>query len=177
VNRRQAAEGLILPIAVLAVWQAGGRYGIVPHYLSSPAAIVAEFGRQLQPREFFDDVSASLLRAYVGFAPGAAAGIGCGLPSGVFVAIRNFFDPLIALLYPIPKIAFLPVFFLMSLPDRHQHLSRYHGDREQTDLECAEHGGQPRDRVPAGNRSCGAAQHLLRTADRFAACPYGRSRH
>lgn len=113
MNRRQAAEGLILPIAVLAVWQAGARYGIVPHYLSSPAAIVAEFGRQLQSREFFDDVSASLLRADVGFALGAAAGIGCGLPSGVFVAIRNFFDPLIAFLYPIPKIAFLPAFFLL----------------------------------------------------------------
>jgi ABC-type nitrate/sulfonate/bicarbonate transport system permease component len=113
VNRRQAAEGLILPIAVLAVWQAGARYGIVPHYLSSPVAIVAEFGRQLQSREFFDNVSASLLRAYVGFALGAAAGIGFGLPSGVFVAVRNFFDPLIAFLYPIPKIAFLPVFFLL----------------------------------------------------------------
>jgi ABC-type nitrate/sulfonate/bicarbonate transport system permease component len=113
VNRRQAAEGLILPIAVLAIWQAGARYGVVPHYLSSPAAIVFEFGRQLQSREFFDNVSASLLRAYVGFALGAAAGIGFGLPSGVFVAVRNFFDPLIAFLYPIPKIAFLPVFFLL----------------------------------------------------------------
>jgi ABC-type nitrate/sulfonate/bicarbonate transport system permease component len=113
VNGRRAADGLILPLAALAGWQIGARYGVVPHYLSSPAAIAAEFGRQLQSPDFFDNVGASLLRAYTGFALGAASGIGFGLAAGIFTAVRNFFDPLIAFLYPIPKIAFLPIFFLL----------------------------------------------------------------
>jgi ABC-type nitrate/sulfonate/bicarbonate transport system permease component len=113
VKRRHAAEGLILPLVVLAAWQIGARFDLVPHYLSSPVAIAAEFGRQLQSPDFFANVGASLLRAYVGFVLGASVGIGLGLAAGVFVAVRNFFDPLIAFLYPIPKIAFLPIFFIL----------------------------------------------------------------
>ena len=113
MNGRRAADGLILPFAALAAWQIGARYGIVPHYLSSPVAISIEFGRQLQSPDFFDDVAASLLRAYAGFALGASTGVAFGLAAGVSVAVRNFFDPLIAFLYPIPKIAFLPIFFIL----------------------------------------------------------------
>jgi ABC-type nitrate/sulfonate/bicarbonate transport system permease component len=113
VTARRVAEGLILPIAVIGAWQIGARYGAVTAYLSSPSAIAAEFGRQLASPDFFDDALASLFRAYVGFALGASAAIACGLAAGVWPAVRNFFDPVIAFLYPIPKIAFLPVFFIL----------------------------------------------------------------
>ena len=42
-------------------------------------------------------------------APGSIAGLAAGLIPGV----RNFFDPLVAFLFAIPKIAFLPVFLLL----------------------------------------------------------------
>lgn len=109
----RTGEGLILPVAALLAWELGARHGLVPSYLSSPSAIASEFARQLQTADFFDNVLASLLRAYVGFALGASAGAALGLSAGVWPAVRNFFDPLIAFLYPIPKIAFLPVFFIV----------------------------------------------------------------
>jgi ABC-type nitrate/sulfonate/bicarbonate transport system permease component len=113
VIKLRTIEGLILPIVVLIAWEVGGREEFVPGYLSTPSSIIAEFGRQLMTGEFFQNLFASLLRAYVGFGLGATVGVALGLAAGLSLPVRNFFDPLVSFLYPVPKIAFLPIFFLL----------------------------------------------------------------
>jgi ABC-type nitrate/sulfonate/bicarbonate transport system permease component len=113
VMRFRTIEGLILPIFFLLAWETGARLGLVPAYLSAPSSIAREFERQLADAEYYQNISASLLRAYAGFALGSAVGIGVGLAAGLYTPVRNFFEPLVSFLYPVPKIVFLPVFLLL----------------------------------------------------------------
>ena len=63
--------------------------------------------------ELFIALAASIYRVALGFAIGTAAGVMAGLGAGLVPGVRHFFDPLVSFLYPIPKIAFLPVFLLL----------------------------------------------------------------
>jgi len=104
-------QPLLVPMTVLLVWQATAAVQILPEYLSSPWAVVLAIVT-LAP-ELASDVVVSLFRAYAGFAIGAGLGAVLGLLAGRVRAVRNFFDPLVAFLYPVPKIAFLPVVLLL----------------------------------------------------------------
>src|SRR5690606_7103225 len=59
--------------------------------------------------DLYRDVVASGIRSYSGFFIGATAGVGIGLLSAVWRHAEAFFDPLVSILYPVPKIALLPV--------------------------------------------------------------------
>ncbi|MDY6867730.1 MAG: ABC transporter permease [Chloroflexota bacterium] len=63
--------------------------------------------------ELFDHLSASLQRISLGFVLGAVPGIGLGMLMGWFRIVRAFFDPIISALYPIPKIALLPLLLII----------------------------------------------------------------
>jgi ABC-type nitrate/sulfonate/bicarbonate transport system permease component len=110
---RATVEKLILPLGLLAAWEIGGRAGLLPIYLSRPSAIAAAIVELTRSGELPRSLAVSLLRAYAGFALGAALGVLLGLAAGMTAAIRNFFDPLVSFLYPIPKIAFLSVLLLL----------------------------------------------------------------
>jgi ABC-type nitrate/sulfonate/bicarbonate transport system permease component len=110
---RATLEKSILPVAVLLAWEAGGRAGLLPVYLSSPGAIVVALIELIRSGDLPKNTAASLMRAYVGFAVGASLGVLLGLCAGTIPAVRHFLNPLISFFYPIPKIAFLPVFLLL----------------------------------------------------------------
>jgi ABC-type nitrate/sulfonate/bicarbonate transport system permease component len=106
-------EGLFLPAIVLLAWQMAAQFARIPDYLSSPTAIGAALLQLARDGELLNNLLISLFRAYAGFAIGAIAGAGIGLIAGLVKPIKIFFDPLVSLLYPIPKIAFLPIVFLL----------------------------------------------------------------
>ena len=110
---RATLEKSVLPLAAVIAWELAGRAGWLPIYLSRPSAIVAALVEVATSGELARALAASLLRAYVGFALGAGFGVLVGLGAGMTAAVRHFFDPLVAFLYPVPKIAFLSVFLLM----------------------------------------------------------------
>jgi NitT/TauT family transport system permease protein/sulfonate transport system permease protein len=106
-------QNWIVPIAVLAAWEVSGRAGVLPQYLSSPSLIVAALWEISVTGELAVAAGVSLYRVLAGFAIGTAAGIVAGLAAGLTPGVRNFFDPIVAFLYSVPKIAFLPVFLLL----------------------------------------------------------------
>jgi ABC-type nitrate/sulfonate/bicarbonate transport system permease component len=110
---RAALEKAVLPLAAVIAWELAGRAGWLPIYLSRPSAVAAALVEVARSGELARALAASLLRAYVGFALGAGFGVLAGLGAGMTAAVRHFFDPLVAFLYPVPKIAFLSVFLLM----------------------------------------------------------------
>ena len=55
------------------------------------------------------DAWASLVRSFSGFAIGSVIGIGLGLACSVARPLQAFFDPLVSMAYPVPKVALLPV--------------------------------------------------------------------
>lgn len=103
----------IVPVAVLAAWEALGRAALLPPYLSMPTQIVAALWELTADGELPAAVAASLYRVALGFALGAGAGMFIGLGAGLVPGVRYFFDPLVSLLYSVPKIAFLPIFLML----------------------------------------------------------------
>lgn len=108
-ERYRAVLGVIAPLAVLALWEAYARLGGAPSYLVAPTRIAAVTFDMAVSGELWPHAGASLVRAYGGFALGAAAGILLGLFAGVSRAAGTFLDPLVSLIYPVPKIVVLPI--------------------------------------------------------------------
>jgi ABC-type nitrate/sulfonate/bicarbonate transport system permease component len=102
-----------VPALTLVAWEVFGRLDLLPRYLSVPTLIVAGLWELASGGELLPALAASLYRVSAGFAIGTAAGIVAGLGAGLVPGVRNFFDPLVAFLFSIPKIAFLPVFLLL----------------------------------------------------------------
>jgi NitT/TauT family transport system permease protein len=104
----------LLSLTVVAtVWEAAARSGLIaPLYLPAPSAILAELGRMLVSAEFLESLAISLQRIVLGFLAGSAAGLFAGILVGVFPLATALLDPLLSLLYPVPKIALLPLIVL-----------------------------------------------------------------
>ena len=108
-----AVQHWIVPLAALAAWEILGGAGLLPRYLSTPSAIVAALWEVARTGELFVALGFSVYRVSAGFVLGTAAGIMLGLAAGIIPGVRHFFDPLVAFLFAVPKIAFLPVFLLL----------------------------------------------------------------
>ncbi len=108
----RAGKALLLPLALFAIWEYSAYTGSMPRYLIAPSEIVKTTVTMIATGELLTDTLHSLRRAYGGFLIGASLGVALGLLAGVSRAVAGFFDPLISLTYPVPKIAVLPI--LMS---------------------------------------------------------------
>jgi ABC-type nitrate/sulfonate/bicarbonate transport system permease component len=103
----------IVPVAIVASWELFGQLGMLPRYLSVPSLIVVALWELAADGELHPAMLSSLYRLAIGFALGTGTGVLVGLAAGLTPVVRHFFDPLVAFLYSIPKIAFLPVFLLL----------------------------------------------------------------
>ncbi|MBX9759638.1 MAG: ABC transporter permease [Beijerinckiaceae bacterium] len=106
-------EQAALPLLIILSWEIAAAWQYAPRYLSSPSAVAHAFWRLLADGELLPAIATSLWRAYAGFFIGALLGALAGLCAGLLRGVRDFFDPLVAFFYPIPKIAFLPVVLLL----------------------------------------------------------------
>src|SRR5690606_9051846 len=80
---------------------------------SRPAGILTTFGDLLVSGELVRHVVISLMRVLVGFTVAAVPGVILGLTMGLFRPVRAAVEPIIAALYPIPKLALLPLLLLI----------------------------------------------------------------
>lgn len=102
-------EALAFLMGLVALWQVLAAAGALPGYLTSPAVIAGEFITLARSGELLQHSAVSLYRTLIGFALGAVAGVVIGLLAGTSRRIAGFFEPLVSLTYPVPKVAFLPV--------------------------------------------------------------------
>jgi ABC-type nitrate/sulfonate/bicarbonate transport system permease component len=106
---QRIALGWIFPLAVLAAWELFGQLGRLPSYLIAPSSIAATTWDMLLSGELWRHSRDTLLRTLGGFALGSACGIVAGLLAGVARPVERFYEPIISLTYPVPKIVVLPV--------------------------------------------------------------------
>ncbi|CQR71902.1 Putative aliphatic sulfonates transport permease protein SsuC [Sporomusa ovata DSM 2662] len=100
-------------IGLIVLWEVVCRVSSVPElYLPSPSAIVVTSWDMLVSGELLTNAQASLYRIGWGFVIGSAAGILLGLATGFFRLAEAVGNPLVHALYPIPKIALLPLIIL-----------------------------------------------------------------
>ncbi len=113
VNQERALA-ILSPLAVIGLWQLASNLGFIDlRYVPSPASI-AEAGWDLTlSGQLWHHMGATLRRLVVGFILGAVPGVAIGMVMGLNRWVRAALDPLVAALYPIPKIAILPLLMLV----------------------------------------------------------------
>jgi ABC-type nitrate/sulfonate/bicarbonate transport system permease component len=104
---------LISPIGLLLVWQLLLMAGIGDRrFIPAPSDIALSFWKLAVSGELWLHVGVTLLRVILGFVIGSIPAVAMGLLMAMFKPVRIFFDPLIATLFPIPKIALMPLLLL-----------------------------------------------------------------
>jgi NitT/TauT family transport system permease protein len=130
IKLRKVGEGLVVPLLIIAAWQAVCSAGLViPQVLPSPVAVAQKWLLYLAPQEAYDaaeqsrlawllsgemlhDIVGSMTRVVLGFAVGAGLALPLGLMMGASPAIYNRLNVVVQLLRPIPPIAYIPLAIL-----------------------------------------------------------------
>jgi ABC-type nitrate/sulfonate/bicarbonate transport system permease component len=113
VPRSGRYSGWIALLIALAIWQLAGSAGLVnPLFLPTPLAIAQAIGRLAISGALWHHLSFSLMRIGAGWTLGTIAGIAVGFAIGLFTVARSVGITLISALFPIPKIALLPLLIL-----------------------------------------------------------------
>jgi ABC-type nitrate/sulfonate/bicarbonate transport system permease component len=105
----RTALGFVVPLVALAAWELRARLGGAPSYLIAPSVILATTWEMALSGELWQHTRASLLRVLGGYAIGGACGIAMGLLAGIARPVERFYDPIVSLTYPVPKIVVLPI--------------------------------------------------------------------
>jgi ABC-type nitrate/sulfonate/bicarbonate transport system permease component len=105
---------LISPIGLIALWQILLMAGIGDRrFVPAPSDIAWRYWDMVVSGELETNTLVTLWRVLAGFVLGSIPGIVVGLLMAMFRPVRIFFDPLIASLFPIPKIALMPLLLLV----------------------------------------------------------------
>jgi ABC-type nitrate/sulfonate/bicarbonate transport system permease component len=104
----------LMPLIVLvAGWEALARSGLLSAFLLPPiSAVLARVWDDAASGELAVNLGLTLYRALTGFVIAGIAGVVIGIVMTRSRWVRWFFDPIVSVGFPMPKIAFLPVFML-----------------------------------------------------------------
>ncbi len=113
---RHKPLGLVSPlvfIAILLLWELGSRTGFISDIaLPAPSQALAALVDLVKTGMLWKHLEASLFRLIVGWTLGSLLGVAVGLTIGLFSLARAGLLPLVSALFPIPKIALLPLFII-----------------------------------------------------------------
>lgn len=107
--------GLLLPIAVLALWEVAARRGWSDsQILVPPSAVVATIIEFWRSGELPLDIAISVRRVMAGFAVGGAFGFVFGIAAGLDRRFESFVAPTFHVLRQIPIMAWLPLLVVIA---------------------------------------------------------------
>ncbi len=111
--RDTAWAGPVTLIALILLWQLGDSLGVIRSlFLPPPIAIAAALYHLAVSGELWRHLSASLSRLVVGWTIGTVCGISVGLSVGLWSVARSPGMAVVSALFPIPKIALVPLFII-----------------------------------------------------------------
>ena len=100
-------------LMLLIAWEVFARSGKVTAFMLPPFSAVAErIYADATSGALWRNLSVTMLRAMAGFVIAATGGIALGAAMARNRVARWFFDPIISVGFPMPKIAFLPIIIL-----------------------------------------------------------------
>lgn len=109
--RRAGAIASLL--ALVVGWEATSRAGLVTPFLLPPlSAVLERVWEDALSGELWVNLGLTLYRALAGFGIAGILGIVLGILMTRRPLIRWFFEPIVSVGFPMPKIAFLPIFML-----------------------------------------------------------------
>lgn len=104
----------LMPVVLLlAGWEALARSGAFTSFVLPAFSLVVEhIWSDFTSGELLINTGLTLYRGMTGFLIAAVGGVALGMAMSRSVGIRWFFDPIISVGFPMPKIAFLPIMIL-----------------------------------------------------------------
>jgi NitT/TauT family transport system permease protein len=104
----------VLPLVLLVVlWQAASSTGLLPKaVLPAFWDVAASLGSLVRSGEIFSHTGASFARAGAGFAIAVFLGIALGLLMARIRSVQRAVEPILLLIYPVPKPALIPLFMI-----------------------------------------------------------------
>lgn len=109
MDKRFRKIAFIELVFLVAVWQGLASLQLLPGYLSSPIVIGTQLWGLLVTGDLFLNAGVSLYRSFLGFLLVGTIGVSFGILAGYYKRIGTFFEPVISLFNPVPKIALLPI--------------------------------------------------------------------
>ena len=105
--------GAVALVGLITLWQAASSFlNASPLFLPSPLAIAAALWRLIAQGDLLQQIGISALRIAAGWSLGAVVGLALGLGMGLFTFARAAGFSVVSALFPIPKIALLPLMIL-----------------------------------------------------------------
>src|SRR5690606_38750446 len=100
-------------VAVILLWEIGSRAGVISNIaLPAPSEAFRALMDLVRTGMLWEHLGDSLYRLLVGWTAGSLLGIAFGLMIGLFSVARAGLLPVVSALFPIPKIALLPLFII-----------------------------------------------------------------
>jgi ABC-type nitrate/sulfonate/bicarbonate transport system permease component len=100
-------------IVLLAAWETLAQSHVfTPFMLPAFSETLARIWNDAQSGDLLSNLSVTIYRTAAGFLIAAVAGVGLGALMSRNRAVRWFFDPIVSVGFPMPKIAFLPIVIL-----------------------------------------------------------------
>ncbi len=110
------AQGLIVPLVLLVIWEAVVRVQWVSaHLLPPPSELVVTLGDLAGDGALWGHIGISTLRVLIGFLIGAGLALLVGAAVGLSRRIEALFDPTFQALRAIPSLAWVPLLLLLLL--------------------------------------------------------------
>jgi ABC-type nitrate/sulfonate/bicarbonate transport system permease component len=121
-QRRDRTLRLVLgagvPIVLILLWQVGSKLGIIDaRFFPAPSTIVSRAVQDISERGLLSDLGTQVMASLIRIAAGIVIGVSCGIVVGTLMgsvaAIRYALSPLVYALYPMPKLAILPLLLIV----------------------------------------------------------------
>lgn len=111
---RQRVMQIASPIGMLIIWEILSKTHVLnPKFFPAPTSIIGSFAHLVHDGQLYLDLKSSLLRIVLGFLLGSIPGLIIGLTMGLFPVVRAVLEPVVYAIYPVPKLALLPLFMLI----------------------------------------------------------------
>ncbi len=109
----RSGAGIFSILLLLIGWEVFARSGKVTMFMLPPfSAVVERIYADALSGELWRNLGVTMLRALTGFVIAAIGGVVIGAMMARTRLVRWFFDPIISVGFPMPKIAFLPLIIL-----------------------------------------------------------------
>ena len=109
----RSGAGIFSILLLLVAWELFARSGKVTMFMLPPFSAVAErIYADALTGELWRNLGVTMLRALTGFVIAAIGGVVLGAMMARNRLVRWFFEPIISVGFPMPKIAFLPIIIL-----------------------------------------------------------------
>ena len=102
------------PLILLVVWEILVKVGILDvRFFAPPSEIAGRLAQLVNDGTMWRETAVTMRRVLVGFTLASIPAVLLGILMGINRPIRLFFTPLISAIYPVPKIALVPMIILI----------------------------------------------------------------